>query len=246
MTSQGRLEPALGCPRAAGVARGIGRPGHPPPRTGIGTLEDRQDRLAGYVIGILLSAAGGVRRRPHRIGSGGASPPSTSLTLTCNRPAAGRSAGPTVLPLPDQPLRQSLMKALRSAPFSFLSPASLLQDFIFICCLLRPSLLATGLASAMASFSHFFMKLALAAPASFLSAALASQPGATSAFFSSALAGAAAAGLASAFLSAAGAAPWAKATPVADRAMTTATMIFFMGNLLGLAERPGMLHGRVR
>src|SRR3989338_1369277 len=34
----------------------------------------------------------------------------------------------------DQPFRQALMKALRSAPFSSLAPASALQAFILSCC----------------------------------------------------------------------------------------------------------------
>src|SRR5258705_5441724 len=34
----------------------------------------------------------------------------------------------------DQPLRHSLINFLRSSPLSFLSPASLLHDFILLCC----------------------------------------------------------------------------------------------------------------
>src|ERR1035438_8716575 len=129
-----------------------------------------------------------------------------------------------------QPLRQVLINALRSLPFGALSNDSLLQAFIFACCFVLPSALAAALASGLASalatgvsFSHFFTKLALAAPASFFSAALASQPeagagagaGTTSAGLASGFAGAAAAGLASGWAAGAGA-PWARATLTAN------------------------------
>src|SRR6186997_1122510 len=67
-----------------------------------------------------------------------------------------------------QPLRHSLMNFLRSSPLSFLSPASLLHDFILSCCAF-----CFGEASGSSPFRHELMYFLRSSP--FLSVALSLQ-----------------------------------------------------------------------
>src|ERR1700737_3553515 len=65
--------------------------------------------------------------------------------------------------------RQSFMKVLRSLPFIFFSPASLLHDFIFSCCAVFFSLPLSAFLAMSAPFRHelmnFLRSSALRSPA---------------------------------------------------------------------------------